>query len=25
LEEGDDKLSCAGTMESYVRGMIEVS
>jgi hypothetical protein len=25
LEEGEDKLSCAGTMESYVRGMIEVS
>lgn len=24
LEEGEDKLSCAGTMESYVRGMINV-
>ncbi|RKE39113.1 hypothetical protein B0G76_5506 [Paraburkholderia sp. BL23I1N1] len=24
LEEGEDKLSCAGTMESYVRGMIDV-
>ena len=24
LEEGEDKLSCAGTMESYVRGMVEV-
>ena len=24
LPEGDDKLSCAGTMNSYVRGMIEV-
>ncbi|ACA96016.1 MULTISPECIES: hypothetical protein [Burkholderia] len=24
LEEGEDKLSCAGTMESYVRGMISV-
>ncbi|MCY1456012.1 hypothetical protein D9M71_732020 [compost metagenome] len=23
LEEGEDKLSCAGTMESYVRGMVE--
>ena len=22
LEEGEDKLSCAGTMEAYVRGMI---
>lgn len=24
LEEGEDKLSCAGTIESYVRGMIDV-
>lgn len=24
LEEGEDKLSCAGTMESYVRGMVNV-
>ena len=24
LEEGEDKLSCAGSMESYVRGMIEL-
>jgi len=24
LEAGEDKLSCAGTMESYVRGMINV-
>lgn len=24
LEEGEDKLSCAGTMESYVRGMVDV-
>lgn len=22
LEEGEDKLTCAGTMESYVRGMV---
>lgn len=24
LEEGEDKLSCAGTMEAYVHGMVEV-
>jgi hypothetical protein len=24
LPEGDDKLSCAGTIDAYVRGMIEV-
>ncbi len=24
LEGGDDKLSCAGTMEAYVRGVVEV-
>ena len=24
LEEGEDKLSCAGTIESYVRGMLDV-
>ena len=25
LEEGEDKLSCAGTMEEYVRGAVEAA